>query len=74
MLAYVPCLAAICQRQLKSWLIDWFWHAAAGAVLHAMIIGEERRCLVSFARLANTLLEQEVSARNNHVLACNFAN
>jgi len=47
---------------------------AAGAVLHAMIIGEERGCLVSFARLANTLLEQEVSARNNHVLACNFAN
>jgi len=39
-----------------------------------MIIGEERRCLVSFARLANTLLEKEVSARNNHVLACNFAN
>ena len=28
---------------------------------------------VSFARLANTLLKDEESARDNHVLACNFA-
>jgi len=26
-----------------------------------------------FARLANTLLKDEESARNNHVLACNFS-
>ena len=26
-----------------------------------------------FARLANTLLKDEESARDNHVLACNFA-
>jgi len=26
-----------------------------------------------FARLANTLLKNEESARDNHVLACNFS-
>ena len=34
---------------------------------------QERDCLVHFARLANTLLEDEESAGDNHVLACNFA-
>jgi len=28
---------------------------------------------VHFARLANTMLKDEESARDNHVLACNFA-
>jgi len=30
-------------------------------------------CLMHFAHLANTLLKDEESARDNHVLACNFA-
>jgi len=34
---------------------------------------QERDCLVHFVRLANTLLKDRESARNNHVLACNFA-
>ena len=36
---------------------------------------QERDCLVHnhFAHLANTLLKDEESARDNHVLACNFA-
>jgi len=34
---------------------------------------QERGCLMHFARLANTLLKYEESARDNHVLACNFA-
>jgi len=29
--------------------------------------------IVHFARLANTLLKDEESARDNHVIACNFA-
>jgi len=33
---------------------------------------QERGCLMHFARLANTLLKDEESARDNHVLACNF--
>ena len=38
------------------------------------IFGEqERGCLMHFARLANTLLKHDESARDNHVLACNFA-
>ena len=32
-----------------------------------------RGCLMHFARLANTLLNDEESTRDNHVLACNFA-
>jgi len=34
---------------------------------------QERDCLVHFARLANTLLKDEEIARDNDVLACNFA-
>jgi len=34
---------------------------------------QERHCLVHFARLANTLLIDEENARDNNVLACNFA-
>ena len=34
---------------------------------------QERGGLVHFARLANTPLKVEESARDNHVLACNFA-
>jgi len=33
----------------------------------------ERGCLVQFAYLANTLLKDGKSARNNHILAYNFA-
>ena len=34
---------------------------------------QEHGCLVHFARLANTMIKYEESARDNHVLACNFA-
>jgi len=34
---------------------------------------QERGCLMHFARLANTLLKDKESARDNHVFACNFA-
>ena len=34
---------------------------------------QERGCLMHFAHLANTLLKDEESARDNHVLACNSA-
>jgi len=34
---------------------------------------QEHGCLVHFARLANTLLKDEESARDNHVFAYNFA-
>ena len=34
---------------------------------------QERGCLVHFVRLATTLLKGEESARDGHVLACNFA-
>ena len=34
---------------------------------------QERGCLMHFARMANTLLKDEESARDYHVLACRFA-
>jgi len=34
---------------------------------------QERGCLMHFARLANALLKDEESARDNHVFASNFA-
>jgi len=34
---------------------------------------QERGCFIHFARLANTLLTDEESAGDNHVLACHFA-
>ena len=34
---------------------------------------QERGCLMHFARLANTLLKDEESARDNHVFVYNFA-
>jgi len=34
---------------------------------------QERGCIMHFARLANALLKDEESARNNYVFACNFA-
>jgi len=34
---------------------------------------QERGCLMHLVRLANTLLKDEESARDNHVFACNFA-
>jgi len=34
---------------------------------------QERGCLMHFARMANTMLKDEESARDYHVLACRFA-
>ena len=34
---------------------------------------QEHGCLMQFARQANTLVKDEESARDNHVLAGNFA-
>ena len=34
---------------------------------------QECDCVVQFVRLTTTLLKDEESARDNHVLACNFA-
>ena len=34
---------------------------------------QKRGCLMHFGGLANTLLKDEESARDCHVLACNFA-
>jgi len=34
---------------------------------------QDHGCLMHFARVDNTLLKDEESARDNYVLACNFA-
>jgi len=40
---------------------------------NSRIYMQERGCLMHFARLANTLLKDEESARDKHVIVCNFA-
>ena len=44
---------------------------------HRWIFGKSYKqecvCLMHFARLANTLLKDDESSRDNHVFACNFA-
>jgi len=42
---------------------------AAFSATFLIVIG----CLMHFARLANKLLKDEESARDNHIFACNFA-
>ena len=52
-------MLSVCEKFLKSVNI---WQSYK----------QERGCLMHFARLANILLKDEESARDNHVLACNF--
>ena len=51
---------------VRSAMSNFFSVSFFGYKLHA-------RSLVQFARLADTLLKDEESARDNHALACNFA-
>jgi len=62
---YFRC-GGVVNNQIKKGLLlsAWFF-------LYRWIFGNI--CLMHFARLANTLLKDGESARDNHVLACNYA-
>jgi len=66
---YFRC-GGVANNQIKKGLL-WVWE---NFFLNRWIFGkQERGCLMHFACLANTLLKDDESARDNHVLACNFA-
>jgi len=49
------------------------WNRGVGLMVFRNVLQkQERDCLMHFVWLANTLLKDGESARNNHVLACNF--
>jgi len=57
-------------KQVYCWVCKW---KQLKSVNIWQSYKQERGCLMHFVRLANTLLKDEASARENHVLACNFA-
>jgi len=63
----------VVNNQIKNGLLLSLWVKKIKSVNIWQSYKQERRCLMHFVRLANTLLKDEESARNNHVFACNFA-
>ena len=63
--AYLRC-GGVVTNQIEKGLLPSLW-------VNLQSYKQERYRLVHFARLANTLLKDEESARDNHVYACNFA-
>jgi len=69
-----PSAVARCAIAMDRCLAGWLVHCSTRR--HTAQLAEYRRhcgCLMHFARLANTLLQDEESARDNHVSASNFA-
>jgi len=69
---YLRC-GAVVNNQIKKGLLLRVWVDFFKSVKIWQSYKQERGCLKNFARLANTLLKDEESARNNHVFDCNFA-
>jgi len=70
---YLRC-GGVLNNQIKKGLLLIVW--AKNFFLSVNIwqsCKQEHGCLMYFARLANTVPKDEVSARDNHVFACNFA-
>ena len=56
MLAYVPCLVAVCQRELKSWLIDWLKKLGP----------DLRNVLTTFLRLTHDIAQVTTDLRQTY--------
>ena len=65
--------AGVVNNQIRKGLLLSLWAKKIKSVSIWQSYKQERGCLMHFARLANTLLQDEESARDNHVLAGNFA-
>ena len=63
----------VVNNQIKKGLLLSVWVIFFKSVNTLQSYKQERGCLMDFARVANTLLIGEESARDNHILACNFA-
>jgi len=69
---YLRC-GGVVNNQIKKGLLLSMWVKKLKSVNIWQSYKQEHGCLVHFACLANTLLEDEESARDNHVFDCNFA-
>ena len=63
----------VVNNQIKKGLLLSLWVNFFKLVNICQSYKLQHGCLMQFARLANTLVKDEESARDNHVLACNFA-
>ena len=70
--AYLRC-GGVVNKQIKKGSLLSLWVIFFKSVNIWKCHKQERGCLIHFASLANSLREDEESARENHVLACNFA-
>ena len=69
---YLRC-SGVVNNQVKKGLLLCLWVKFFNWFNIWQSYKQERGCLMHFARLANTLLKDEESARDNHVFAGNFA-
>jgi len=69
---YLKCNGVV-NNQIKKGLLLSHWVIFFKSVNIWQSYKQQRGCLMHFAHLANTLLLDEESARDNHVLACDFA-
>jgi len=69
---YLRC-DGVANNQIKKGLLLSVWVIFLKSVNIWQSYKQERGCLMHFARLANTLLKDEESARDNRVFDCNFA-
>jgi len=60
-----------CDGVVHNQIKKGFAECVSGFFLIGKYLAKLQAC--NFARLANTLLKDEESARDNHVFACNFA-
>jgi len=70
---HLTCDEVVANNQIKKGLLLRLWVKKIKLVNIWQSYKQERVCLMHFAHLANTLLKDEESAWDNHVLACNFA-
>ena len=70
---YLRC-GGVVNNQIKNGLLRSVWvKKFLKSVNMWQSYKQELGCLMHFARLTNTVLKDEESARDNDVLACNFA-
>jgi len=70
---YVKCDGVVNNRIKKALLLSVLVNKVLKSVNIWQSYKQEHGCLMHFARLATTLLKNQESARDNHVLAYNFA-
>jgi len=69
---YLTC-GGVVNNQIKKGLLLCLWVNFFKSVNIWQSYKQERDYLVHIVRLANGVIKDAESARNNHVLACNFA-